>query len=112
MSVVAAAKRAGVTKAAWTAAERREALGTISLDSLGKFLSALGCAYSYVPRTELPLEKMLERQAVKFAENEMRAVNSTMALEDQLPGAEFSNAVIKRRGEDIVRSGNWKEIWQ
>lgn len=112
MTVHAAAKRANVTPATWLAAEKRETNGTITLQTLKKFLGALGYSLSYVPSTEISLVDTLRRQAFEFAQNEALAVRSTMALENQAPGKEFTNRTIKERAEDIIRSGNWKEIWR
>ncbi len=112
MSVVAAANRARVTKSAWIAAEKREVDGTISFETLRKFLGALGYSLSYAPVAETSLEEKLRKQAYEFAKKEMLGVRSTMALENQAPNKEFSDRAIKERAEDIVRSGNWKEIWQ
>lgn len=112
MSVVAAAGRAKVTPMAWTAAERREASGTISLETLRKFLGALGYSLSYVPTAEETLEEKLRKRAFEFAKNETLEIRSTMALEDQAPGKDFTERTIKERAEDIIRSGKWKELWQ
>lgn len=112
MTVTIAAKRAWVSVAAWTMAEKREMEWTISLGTLRKFLFALECDLAYIPVPRIqPLSKMVEKQAVEFAKREMSTVNSTMALENQSPKEEFTMKIAKDRSEDIIRSGNWKKIW-
>jgi len=112
MTAESAAKRAGVTKAAWMAAEKREILESISIMNLKKFLMALDCTFEYMPISEISLEKMLEKQALKFTKEEVATVHSTMALEDQALWKTFSDMTTKNQTEDIIRSGNWKKIWQ
>lgn len=108
LSTADAAKRAKVTPMAWTAAEKRETEGTISLETLGKFLGALGYSLSYCPVSETSLEDKLRKQAYEFVKKEILGIRSTMSLENQAPGNDFTERAIKERTEDIIRSGNWK----
>lgn len=64
-----------------------------------------------VPRIR-PLSKMVEKQAFEFTRKEVMAIDSTMTLENQAPKEEFTQKMIKNQAEDIIRSGNWKKIWQ
>ena len=112
MTVSAAAKRAEVTPATWLAAEKREANGTITVETLKKFLGALGYSLSYAPISESSLEQKLRGRARESAENEILRIQSTMALEDQAVNEEFGERAVKERTEDLIRSGNWKGLWQ
>ncbi|MFA6090409.1 MAG: hypothetical protein WC774_01385 [Candidatus Gracilibacteria bacterium] len=113
MTVTTASKRAGVSVSAWITAEKREVEGTISLETLRKFLSALNCDLVYMPLPRIrPLSKMVEKQAFEFTRREMMTIDSTMALENQAPTEKFIEKMIKDKSEDIIRNGNWKKIWQ
>lgn len=112
MTVSAAAKRAKVTPATWTAAEKREVNGTITLETLNKFLNALGYSFSYAPIAETSLEQKLRDRALEMAKTEVLRIQSTMALENQSPTKEFAERAINERADDLIRSGNWKGLWQ
>ncbi|EKD44157.1 MAG: mobile mystery protein A [uncultured bacterium (gcode 4)] len=113
MTVTTASKRAWVSVSAWITAEKREVEWTISLETLRKFLSALNCDLVYMPVPRIrPLSKMVEKQAFEFTRKEVMAIDSTMTLENQAPKEEFTQKMIKNQAEDIIRSGNWKKIWQ
>lgn len=60
----------------------------------------------------LSLEDIIKKQALEYSKKEVKKVNSTMALEDQKPGNDFSKKRIEKKADDIVRSGNWKKIWR
>lgn len=77
------ARRMGISQPSAQALERREASGTITLDSLERAADALGCdlVYALIPRQ--PLETTLREQAEKVARAQWGATEHTMALEDQ-----------------------------
>jgi hypothetical protein len=67
---------------------------------------------AYIPTAEASLEEKLREHAGALARAEMLNIHSTMSIEGQAPSKEFTDRMIKERAEDIIRSGNWKEIWQ
>lgn len=77
------ASRLGVAPSTLSAMESSEVAGTISLNSLRKVAHAMDCelVYAVVPRTSLA--KMMERRAEEKAEDLLRQVGQTMALEQQ-----------------------------
>lgn len=87
------ARRLGVSQPSVQALERREVSGSITLETLERAADALGCdlVYAMVPRRSL--EDVLHEQAEKVARIHWRAVEQTMALEDQPVSSERSNIV-------------------
>jgi predicted DNA-binding mobile mystery protein A len=81
-------RRLGMTQQGVTDLEKREAAGTITLESLRKAADALGCdvVIAVVPRTSLE-EKVQHQAKLKAAEEGKRLVH-TMRLEAQEDGVE------------------------
>lgn len=77
------AKLVSVTQAAVVDAERTEARGDITLATLQRYATALGCEvrYALVPRR--PLREMIEGRAEQVARDEVDRVRHSMALEGQ-----------------------------
>ena len=77
------ARSVGVSQGAVVDAERNEAQGDITLNTLGRYADALGCDvfYALVPRR--PLALTVEAQAQKVAQDEVARVREAMNAEDR-----------------------------
>lgn len=83
MSSVAFAKRLGMTSAGARRLEQSEASQTITLASLRKLAQALDCELQYALVPQRPLTVMRQQRAMQLADEQLRHVNHSMALEDQ-----------------------------
>lgn len=79
------AKFMGKTNPEILALEKREALGTITLESLDQAARALGChlIYALVPNRHYSLESLLDEQATQAAKSIVKKTSHSMALENQ-----------------------------
>lgn len=87
------AERLGVKHAAILQFEKREAEGTISLESIQKVAQAMRCRFVYAVVPDDPftnLESILDAQAVMAAQLIVNTVDHTMRLEQQGLPAEGS----------------------
>src|SRR5438876_11107495 len=75
------ANAVGVTQSAVVDAERNEGKGDITLATLQRYASALGCEVSYVLIPKRPLEQLLEERAELVAREQVSRVRHSMALE-------------------------------
>jgi len=106
MSGADLAHRLGVTAPAVFELEKNERAGTIRLDSLRKAAEALDCTlvYGFVPKRGLA--ETVRARAEELANEELRHVGQTMALEDQaVPIQEES------REELIQQIANSRGLW-
>ena len=80
------AERAGVAQAAVLQFEKREAEGTVSLESIEKLAKAMRCklVYAIVPEDSFAgLESVLDEQAIQAARAIVSKVDHSMRLEQQ-----------------------------
>lgn len=86
MTTAQLAQRLGVSQPAVVSLERTEASGHIRLDTLQRVAFALDCRliYALVPNQSLEMRVQLRRREV--AEQQMAAVEQSMALENQSVG--------------------------
>ena len=76
-------------------------------------MQALECDLYYIPKPQTrPLSKIVENQILEFVQKEAKNTYLTMSLENQAPSKEFMKKSEKDHADDILRSGNWKKIWQ
>lgn len=91
-------RRIGVSHAAIFDLERSEQKGTAGLETLGRAARALDCTlvYAFIPRQGL--EATVRAQAAEMADEELRRVGQSMALEDQATpvGPGLSEEIIQR----------------
>jgi predicted DNA-binding mobile mystery protein A len=109
MSTRDLAARLGVTAMAVSKLEASERAGTIRLDTLTRAADALDCdvVYTLIPRTSL--EQQVRRQAEALARRELRAVSTTMALEDQSLDPESAHTLLDDRIAELSDSrGLWR----
>lgn len=95
-------KRLSQTPAGIKEMEKRELNGSISLNSLKDFASALDLklVYGFIPK-DGSLEKMIEKRANEIAEKIVLDTSHTMALEDQQNDPSRIKKAIKDRAQQI-----------
>jgi len=90
--------------------ERSEAQGKITLDSLNRLASALGCRVVYALVPEKPLSEMQHDRAQAIAEGLLKTASHSMKLEAQ----SVSDREQRRQRDRMVESflhGNPKKLW-
>jgi predicted DNA-binding mobile mystery protein A len=108
MSTSELARRVGLSKGRISQIERAERDRSLTLDTLERVAAGLGCRVEYVLVPRQPLDDMVREQARAKAADEIAAVDHTMALEDQQPGAESTRARIDEAARrHIDRRGLW-----
>ena len=83
MTTAQLGKRLGVSQQRAAMVEKAEVDGSITLKSLEQAAQTLGCRVVYVLYPEEPLTPTLHARAEAVADQQMRAVEQTMRLEDQ-----------------------------
>src|SRR6201995_4390149 len=83
MTTAQLGKRLGVSQQRAAMVEKAEGDGAITLKSLEQAAQTLGCRVIYVLYPEEPLTQTLRARAEAVADQQMRAVEQTMRLEDQ-----------------------------
>jgi predicted DNA-binding mobile mystery protein A len=83
MTTAQLGKRLGVSQQRAAMMEKAEVDGSITLKSLEQAAQTLGCRVVYVFYPEEPLTETLRARAEAVADQQMRAVEQTMRLEDQ-----------------------------
>lgn len=83
MTTAQLGKRLGVSQQRAAKLEKAEADGSITLKSLEQAAQSLGCRVIYVFYPEQPLSQTLRARAQAVADQQLRAVEQTMSLEDQ-----------------------------
>lgn len=91
--------------------EAAEAEGRITLGQLRKLAAGLDCelVYALVPRE--PLQKMVEAQASRLAQQEVLGVAHSMGLEDQRPSDAFLAQQLDERKRELL-AGSWSKLWR
>ena len=110
MSAETLARRLGVSHAGVRKLESSEAAEAITLASLRNLAEALDCElrYELVPRTSL--KEQLQERAEKVAQERLRPIAHSMALEDQ----SLQVAVIKLQMAQVVKNlleGSRRDLW-
>jgi predicted DNA-binding mobile mystery protein A len=83
MTTAQLGKRLGVSQQRAAMLEKAETGGSITLKSLEHAAHTLGCRVVYILYPERPLSQTLRMRAEIVAEQQQRAVEQTMRLEDQ-----------------------------
>ena len=110
MPAAALAARMGMTDGGVRKLEAAEAQQVISLSSLRKLAEALDCElqYALVPRKSL--EAVLRERAMQVAEEKLRPVSHSMALEDQAVtgvGRQVQRDLLAKE----LLDGSWRSLW-
>lgn len=83
MSLRQLGERSSMTKASAAQMERREAAGTITLNSIQKLATAMEADFHYFVLPRRGLEETVRRRAEFLARRLAKEVSDSMALEDQ-----------------------------
>jgi predicted DNA-binding mobile mystery protein A len=105
------AKSVGVTQAAVVDAERTEARGDITLATLQRYASALGCELSYALVPKHSLRQTVEERADRIARDEVARVRHSMALEDQRTGKSHLEREVAELRTRLLQ-GKHSRLWQ
>ncbi|HEX8430599.1 MAG TPA: mobile mystery protein A [Longimicrobium sp.] len=104
------AERLGLSQAGVSQLERREAAGSVTLNSLNTAADALGCdlVYALIPRAG-SLSAVMEERARAIATAAVGRVSHTMRLEDQAVSA----AAVQDQIEELTRDllDNPRALW-
>jgi predicted DNA-binding mobile mystery protein A len=105
------AKKMDMTHSSLLRLESSEADDGITLGSLRRVAEALECElqYALVPRKSLT--ETLEAQATKLAQERMRVVAHTMALEAQSTSEAIAENQLKEIKESLLK-GSLRELWR
>ena len=88
MSLRQLGERTGITKASVAQMERREAEGTITLNSMQKLATAMEADVHYFVVPRRGLEEMVKNRAESLARQLAKEVSDSMALENQATSAD------------------------
>ncbi len=110
MSTVALARRLGITHAGVRKLESSEAAEAITLTSLRKLAEALDCElrYGLVPRTSL--KEQLQERAEKVAQERLRPIAHSMALEDQAVQSSVNKLQMDQEVKNLLE-GSRRDLW-
>ena len=105
------AKSVGVSQAAVVDAERAEAKGDITLATLQRYATSLGCELSYALVPKRSLQETVEERADRIARDQVSRVRHSMALEDQLTSKNhLEREVVELRRR--LLEGKRSRLWQ
>lgn len=109
MSLRQLAERAGMTKASLSQMERREAEGSITLNSIDKLAKAMDADVYYFVVPRRPLEDMVRTRAEAMARRLAKEVAETMALEGQTTSPDRLEQLVDHHTERLLR--NEGSLW-
>jgi len=81
------------------------------LKTLQRVADALGCELKYAIVPKIPLPQMIQDQALVVAQDRIKAISHTMALEDQSTSEIEEESLIREQAQALVY-GNWRELWR
>ena len=110
MSAQQLGARVHVTRQTVENLERSEAQGKITLDSLNKLASALGCRVVYALVPEKPLAEIQRDRAREIAEGLVKSASHSMTLEAQSVNEKERRRQSDRMVETLLQ-GNPKKLW-
>lgn len=107
MTLQKLAERAGVSKATAAQAEKGEAKGKITIETLKKMAAAMECefVYAFVPKDSI--RSVIEKQAMEKAARILQRADTHMTLEDQKVEQDM-NTRIESLAKTLMDEGN---IW-
>ncbi|AFY01387.1 mobile mystery protein A [Bdellovibrio bacteriovorus] len=110
MSMSDLAARLGVIKQRIEGLEKNEVAGTVTIESLRKAAEAMNCdfVYHFVPKQGL--QKTLESQASKVAEEIVRSSEHSMSLELQSTSKSAQKALVEEIALELLRNED-RRIW-
>ena len=105
------ARLMGVEQSTIKRYEEAEASGAISLKTLQKVAEALGSELKYALVPKEPLPQVIEDRARLVAQERMKSVVQTMALEDQSTPYEQLEALITEQVKLLI-NGSRRDLWR
>ncbi len=110
MSMNDLATRLGVIKQRIEGLEKNEVAGTVTIESLRKAAEAMNCdfVYHFVPKQGL--QKTLESQANKVAEEIVKSSEHSMSLELQGTSKSAQKALVEEIAFELLRNED-RRIW-
>ena len=108
MTTLQLAGRLGVSRPAAAKLEQSEAQGHIKLETLERTAAALGCRLVYALIPGEPLEKQVQSRRRELAEQQLAAVEHSMALENQSVEDQETR---ERLLQALIMQINPKSIW-
>jgi predicted DNA-binding mobile mystery protein A len=107
--------RANVTPQSVIKAEASEIQGTISLNTMQQIAESMDCEIVYFVLPQTNLEKMVDAQVQRKANDMLQAIAHTMTLEDQEPTTEAMveqlEDLIEQLRHEIKTRKNISYIW-
>jgi len=102
MTMAQLGKKVGVTKQNISLIEKREAEGSITINSLRELGAAMDMSlvYGFVSQHD-SIENMIEKRAIEIAKQIVSRTNNTMILEDQKVDYEILNENLTRIANEI-----------
>ena len=113
MSGAQLARRAGITRAAVNASERKERDGAITIRKMTELAEAMNCEFVYAIVPRGTSEDLIIAQARRKAEKLVRRARSHMALEKQALSESHTKEEIERVARDLVvemPSDFWEDV--
>lgn len=110
MSYYQLAKRIGVSQPTVVNWERREAKGTISLQSIKKVADALQCDLIYVLAPRKPFGEILKDRAMQKAQIIVEQTGRSMSLEDQQTSLTYRRRAVKETARELLER-NPRRLW-
>ena len=83
MSAIQLARRLGVKQPRINAIEKAELSGSITIKSMREAAEAMNCKFVYALVPVKPMDELIEDRARLHAEERLKSLDHTMALEDQ-----------------------------
>ena len=105
------AARLKITQQALNDLEKSEADRRITLDSLSRLASALGCRFVYAVVPEQPLGTIRRRRAHDVAKKQLGRVSRSMKLEAQGTSERETKRQIEELTEELLQ-GSARKLWQ
>jgi len=105
------AARLKITQQALNDLEKSEAEGKITLDSLRRLASALGCRFVYAAVPEQPLREIRRQRAHDVAKKQLGRVSRSMKLEAQGTSERETKRQIEELTEELLQ-GSARKLWQ
>jgi predicted DNA-binding mobile mystery protein A len=107
MTLKELAKLAGLSLPTVAQAERREAEGKVTIDTLKKLAEAMECefVYAFVPKQDIP--ELIHKKAIEKARRTILKADTHMSLEDQRVNEDLKLR-IESLAEKLIEKG---KIW-
>ena len=110
MTATAFARRLGMSQAGVRKLESAEASDVITLASLRKLAEALDCELQYALVPRMSLKQHVHDRAAVVAQERLRPIAHSMALEDQAVQASLNKLLLDQAVKELIE-GSHRELW-